>query len=95
MFEVGKDYEDKWGDKVVCNYASEGLCSFTCTRTSLFVFTDRNGYSSTYEELLIVGPWGDLSITDPKVFAERVAARVASVIVAIIEEEIAKHGGGK
>jgi hypothetical protein len=91
MFEVGKFYKDKWGDKAVCNYSSQDLCIFTCTMSHDRIKTDCDGYSHTSGQLLIVEPWGDLPAIDPKFFAERLVARIMS----IIEEEVAKHGGGK
>ena len=90
MFEVGNFYKDQWGDKVVCKSVSQDLCTFMCTKTEQSIQTDYNGYSKYSGKLVIVERWDDLPAIDPKIFAERVASR----IMAIIEEEIAKNNGG-
>jgi hypothetical protein len=89
-FVVGKFYKDKWGDIAVCNSVSKDLCTFACTKTGLSIRTDCNGYSTYTGKLAIVEPWDDLITIDPKVFAERLASRIAS----IIEEEVEKYNGG-
>ncbi len=59
MFEVGKNYLDKWGDKVICN-TSSGECVFLCLRTNELLKTDGFGCSLVTGDLLIVGPWPEI-----------------------------------
>lgn len=88
MFEVGKRYRGDGGRVYVCakHDASDNTFRFDEESGIFSVWTCQNGLGFWTRERLIFGEYLD---------AEAIGGRIASRIMAIIEEEIAKYESSK